>query len=151
MSTTDAVDLLHEITAGWTGRSWQRVEPAHSVPDRTVAGRPVLCPSYSTGRGLGVVFAVGESTTWFDEVVPFGDPRLDEIPDELQRTTGGCVRGACIHWADSCQLGVAIAVRVGSRPATAVGCPITDRCRWRLENGDAVCEPCQTLTRVVRG
>jgi hypothetical protein len=142
------IDQIAGALEEWQVTGRPQAMPGRGVLSATVDGDTVLCPSYPAEGAHGVFAVVGEaSTVWLGEVVPLGDRRLDGVPG-VWRAAGPCVRSSCLNWDGGCQLG-AIVTRAG-RDEVSVElppCPIRERCRWHLENGDTACRACPGLTR----
>ena len=67
-----------------------------------------------------------------------------------ERWTGACKQDRCEQWNGFCRLGVAAALAASELPGVrpAEGCPITETCRWRLENGPSACVLCPWINRL---
>lgn len=120
--------------------------PHHAA---TVDGDVVMCPSYPTEAGTGVICLVGEqSIEWLPEVVALDDPRVAGSAVTM-RTTGPCRRTGCAYWLDGCQLGAVVAAASThlTEEVEPPPCPIRSRCRWNLEHGALACASCDGLTR----
>lgn len=141
--------VITTATAQWRAGVWRVVKPPRVVPRATPTGEVVLCPSYPSEQALGPIFRVSEAgTEWLDGPLSHNATN-DEGGSALRvRYAGVCHRGACIHWAGACQLGIGVASS-GTDEADEPSCSIISRCRWRLENGGSVCGPCQLLTRLM--
>jgi len=120
---------------------------------RPVGGRhgdhPTACPSSSAELATHRFAEVDTTGRVVFEAIPvrIGTPGT---PNHQPRLTGPCKQHRCAQWDGFCRLGAAAARAAfelgGNSPES--GCPITNTCRWRMENGDAACVVCPWLHRV---
>ena len=84
-------------------------------------------------------------------------PKLLPVPDVAKqqmeiadlrdrvRMVGRCIQARCIHWEGHCALGREIA-KIDAH-ANTPSCALSDTCRWKMENGDSICQICPQIMR----
>ena len=113
--------------------------------------KSIMCPStdiHESTHLLGTVNIEG-MIDFRDHLLPVPNAVLSVLTkDDLTnrvRLTGPCIKQNCQWWLNNeCSLAkefAKIAVSSGSPK-----CAISDRCRWRIENGDDCCEICSFVT-----
>ena len=136
--------VLAEKIAVWAYLGRRPVD----VLEGPVSGKKT-CPSYpdrSSGTELGVRLSDGSFHFAPDDQFVQG-----AVDVESERFYGPCLNRRCSYWSGNCQLGAKIAEVVveqdGIDSARDHGaeCPIRMTCRWRAENGKAVCGGCSSV------
>ena len=132
----------------WLLTGEPQATPQFPVLTATIGDEVLLCPSYPEAGAQGAICSVGdESTVWFGDVIPVGDPRLSGNVGTL-RLTGACCRSSCGNWSNGCHLGAVVAsVSPAESERPLPTCPIRGRCRWHVENGDSACRTCEVVLR----
>ena len=120
---------------------------------RRLAG--ILCPSTALSESTHVLGIRGKDglVKMLPVPLPLPDVALEELSREdlreSVRLVGTCIQKECLHWNNHCQLGREISVLANNSNPEVVSCPISNKCRWRLENGDSVCRVCTHIMREI--
>ena len=116
-----------------------------------VRGR-LLCPSTPP---KGSSLAIGRWTEhrlveFFDHALELPEAAMEVLPwsavEDRVRLAGPCVTSGCEYWDGLCGLGQQLMCISGTR-VPEIECPIRERCRWRLENGEEICGTCVKIMR----
>jgi hypothetical protein len=113
----------------------------------------ILCPSTDLSESTHVLGVRGEDglVTMLPAPLPLPDVALEELSREnireSVRLVGTCIQKECLYWSNHCQLGREISVLANNSNLEIFTCPISNKCRWRLENGNSVCRICTHIMR----
>ena len=120
-------------------------------PEDSSPGERLVCPSYPTDRATFLLGVVVDGRLRFKS-------DLMAVPSEVRsgslgltaglRFAGPCITRACDYWEGHCALGDEVMAMEIVEVPDVVPCPIVDRCRWRHEQGDEVCDACPGVTYV---
>lgn len=111
----------------------------------------IMCPSTDFTESTHVLALKDEGgrLVFLETIVPIPPIAVEQLTiEDLRdrvRLTGPCVTSRCAHWAGHCTLGQNLSS--AGQPIEVV-CPIIENCRWRIENGPAVCGICPSVMRM---
>ena len=120
----------------------------------------ILCPSAPLAEGallFGLIDRRGH-VSYSQAAVPVTRKLLLHLPvaesaEQQFRFASACATVACRHWADGCALSASLAELRAFAPDSKStdslpNCSIRGQCRWYLQDGPAMCSPCQIHTRL---
>lgn len=119
----------------------------------------ILCPSAPLTEGallFGLIDRQGQ-VAYSQTAVPVTRKLLLHLPvaesaEQQFRFASACATSACCHWADGCGLSARLAefqvFAADLETELLPNCSIRAQCRWYLQDGPAMCSPCQIHTRL---
>ena len=111
----------------------------------------LMCPSASKENATYILGFIDENDVELLEA-PIAFPQvlkhvLDESDLQSLKLIGLCIESMCVHWNNGCRLGKAVAISTKSTYSET--CKYRSKCRWFIENGDAVCGHCMQMTNIL--
>ena len=107
---------------------------------------PIMCPSWDptrSGRPFAERSGLGRNWAFLGSI----GMRTADFDPTTTRTTHPCVRDACPnHSESSCAVAEWASTLEKPEQDFDIECPLSEVCRWRTEQGPAICERCPGIT-----